>query len=388
MNEIIPFETSRLFDHNYNLPEGIDLTVNRGGTSSGKTYTLMQVLSLKAYEEPGVIITVVGQDIPNLKKGAIRDLHTIVATSEFLQSIIRYYNKTDRILHFKNGSIIEFNSYDNEQDAKNGKRDYSFFNEVNGIPYEVFEAIYVRTKIHTWVDFNPSGEFWLSDKKIEERENVRTFQSTYEHNPFLDESIVNKIKSYEPTPENEANGTADEYRWRVYGKGEYAPLEGAILKRWKRGAFDYSLSTTYSLDWGFVDPTAVLQFAINEKKKIIYAKQILYATELTLGQIETAVSGTIHKNDLLICDNAEPMNIKYFRDLDYNAIPCFKRPHIIKERIRWAKEYLIVVEDSPDLENEMKNWIWNDKRAEVPIDKFNHLIDCLMYSLTYFKLNS
>ena len=241
MNDIKPFETSFLLDLNFEIPEGIDLTVNRGGTSSGKTYSIVQVLILTAYTKPGCIISVVGQDIPNLKKGAILDLFSVIGGSEFVQSIIKQYNKTDRILEFKNGSIIEFNSYENEQDAKNGKRDYSFFNEVNGISYEVFEAIYVRTKVHTWVDFNPSGEFWLSDKQIERRPNVRTIKSTFIHNPFLDQSIVDKILSYEPTEENKKNGTADEYRWKVYGKGEYAPLEGAILKRWERGKFDDSL---------------------------------------------------------------------------------------------------------------------------------------------------
>lgn len=400
MNELIPFETSRLFDKNYVLPEGIDLTVNRGGTSSGKTYALMQVLCLKAYEEPGVIITVIGQDIPNLKKGAIRDLHTIVATSEFLQSIIRYYNKTDRILHFKNGSIIEFNSYDNEQDAKNGKREYSFFNEVNGIEYGIFEAIYVRTKIHTWVDFNPSGEFWLSDKKIEDRENVRTFRSTYEHNPFLDESIIKKIKSYEPTPENEAQGTADEYRWRVYGKGEYAPLEGAVIKRWKNGKFDDTLSYVYAIDWGYTDPFTLTKIAVDHDKRKIYVKELAYESGLSMAQIEKIVSVNCTKDDVIVCDKAEPMSIKYLRDKDYNAIACWKPPGSIVTGLRWLQEYLIVVDNEEyqnnegqtvkaptNIQNELKNYIWAEKRSETPVDKHNHSIDGIRYGYAWIRFN-
>ena len=51
--------------------------VNQGGTSSGKTYSIMQVLFTLAIENAAWTITVVGQDMPNLKKGAIRDASTI-----------------------------------------------------------------------------------------------------------------------------------------------------------------------------------------------------------------------------------------------------------------------------------------------------------------------
>lgn len=375
-----------LFNCNFDIPEGIDLTVNRGGTSSGKTYSIMQVLALKAYKEPNVIITVVGQDIPNLKKGAIRDLQTIISSSEFIQSTIKYYNKTDRILHFKNGSIIEFNSYENEQDAKNGKRDYSFFNEANGISFEIFEAIYVRTKIHSWLDFNPSGEFWLSDKKMEERTNVQTFQSTYEHNPFLDQSIINKILSYEPTPKNIEQGTADEYRWKVYGKGEYAPLEGAILKRWKRGKFNDSLQYVFGLDWGWTDPFTLTKVAVDKKKKILYVKQIAYASNLSMPNILSVIESNCKTDDLIVCDSSEPLNIDQLRQANYNAVKAYKRAGIVAERLRWLQEYLIIVDDSPDIEKELNSYVWSNKRAELPVDRDNHSIDGIGYAYTQLHL--
>jgi len=156
--DVIPFKTSKLFDRNYSIPEGCTLTINPGGTNSGKTYAIMQVLSLKALEEENLVITVTGQDIPNLKKGALRDLQTIIGESEYLQAHIREYNKTDRIYTFTTGSIIEFNSYDDQQDAKNGKRDYLFCNEANGIGYKVFAELQQRTNIHTWIDYNPTAK--------------------------------------------------------------------------------------------------------------------------------------------------------------------------------------------------------------------------------------
>ena len=163
--KVQPFETSKLFDKNFVIPEGCTLTINPGGTSSGKTYSIMQVLSLIASTQENKVITVCGQDIPNLKKGALRDLQTIISSSEFLQHQIKNYNKSDRIYEFNSGSIIEFNSYDDAQDAKNGKRDYLFVNEANGVPYNVFSELFQRTSIHTWVDYNPTAEFWVHTRQ-------------------------------------------------------------------------------------------------------------------------------------------------------------------------------------------------------------------------------
>lgn len=39
--------------------------VNQGGTSSGKTYSIMQLLFVLGMSEPRQVITVVGQDVPN-----------------------------------------------------------------------------------------------------------------------------------------------------------------------------------------------------------------------------------------------------------------------------------------------------------------------------------
>lgn len=384
-----PFRVSKVFEHNFNLPDGVSLTVNRGGTSSGKTYSILQVLFLKAWENPGVTVSVIGQDIPNLKKGAIRDAHRIVNSSEWLQGQIEFYNKTDRIFQLKNGSIIEFNSYDDEQDAKNGKREFSFFNEVNGISYDIFEAIYVRTTEHTWVDFNPSSNFWLTDKNIEARLDVRTIKSTFLHNPFLDERIVDKIKSYEPTPTNIENGTANEYRWKVYGLGEYAALEGAIFTRWMKGNFNEYLPYIFCVDWGTKDPFVLLKFALDDKKKKIYIKELVYEPSGERGErwLIKMVGNYCKPDDLIIADSAEMITINSFRGENFNMQPCFKRPGIVVERIKWIQDYQIVIDDSPNLERELLNYIWSDKRGEVPISTFNHAIDALGYGMTYYKMN-
>src|ERR1044072_4659362 len=128
-------QASTLFEINYLCTSHI--TINQGGTSSGKTYAIEQVLFTLAAQQAKQVITVVGQDIPNLKAGALRDALNIYQQSAPISQSIKSFNKTDRIFEFHNGSIIEFKSYENAQDAKSGKRDYLFVNEANGISFEI-----------------------------------------------------------------------------------------------------------------------------------------------------------------------------------------------------------------------------------------------------------
>ena len=98
------FDASIVFLENLNAEEKV--IVNQGGTSSGKTYSILQVFVSRAIYMTRKVFTVVGQDIPNLKKGSYRDFEAIIANSEYAASQIINWNKTDRIITFKSGSII------------------------------------------------------------------------------------------------------------------------------------------------------------------------------------------------------------------------------------------------------------------------------------------
>ena len=52
------------------------ITIEQGGTSSGKTCTTLDVLFYIGIQEPNSVITVVGQDVPNLKMRKYRDWET------------------------------------------------------------------------------------------------------------------------------------------------------------------------------------------------------------------------------------------------------------------------------------------------------------------------
>jgi phage terminase large subunit len=72
-----------------NFAATADIVVNQGGTSSGKTYAILQVLFSKAIAET-CTITVVGQDIPNLKVGALRDAIDIHNADEAIKQQVTF----------------------------------------------------------------------------------------------------------------------------------------------------------------------------------------------------------------------------------------------------------------------------------------------------------
>ena len=214
------FKASPVFEANLKATEPI--VVNQGGTSSGKTYGILQVLFVLLAAGTNLVATVVGQDIPNLKKGAIRDAQDIVRNSPPLQSLVKSYNQTDRIYQFHNGSLLEFTSYEDFQDAKSGKRDYLFINEGNGMAYAIVKELVLRTRIRTFIDYNPNAEFWAHEKYLG-KPGVQLLISDHRHNPFLRQATRDKI---------EALKLEDEELWRVYARGLTGKIEGLIFRHW------------------------------------------------------------------------------------------------------------------------------------------------------------
>ena len=99
-------KASILFKLNYCSDKQV--VVNQGGTSSGKTFSILLALFCKACEASGQVITVAGQDIPNLKAGALRDAKNIYNSWPQFRKLIKKYNRTDRVFEFNNGTAKYF----------------------------------------------------------------------------------------------------------------------------------------------------------------------------------------------------------------------------------------------------------------------------------------
>jgi len=359
--------------------------VHQGGTSSGKTYAIIQVLVMKAATIPDLIITVVGQDIPNLRVGAYRDAQTIIYGDAFFTQELNDHNKSNRVFTFKSGSKIEFNSYADEIDARSGKRTHSFFNEANGIDYGIFEQISMRTTQQTIIDFNPSAAFWAHDK-LQGRDDVDWFVSTYRDNYFIQPSIKKKILSYEPTPENIKAGTANQYRWQVYGLGEVGRLEGLVFPNFETTNEwpDNYKWRCFGLDWGYTnDPTALVEIRYNGGA--LYWKEHIYKRQLTNQYISRLIK-ELGVTDEIVADSAEPKSIAELRNSGVWVKPAKKGKDSVMFGIQLLQDYPIKVHaQSKNLIEEFSSYTWAKDRSgqptNKPIDDFNHGIDAGRYAI-------
>jgi phage terminase large subunit len=378
------FEASILYEVNYNSTA--NKVVNQGGTSSGKTYAIIQALFTKLAEKKGKVATVVGQDIPNLKSGALRDALDIYSGSEILQRLIKSYNRTDRIFEFRNGSLIEFKSYDSPQDAKSGKRDYLFINEANGIPVTIYNELSLRTKEQEFLDYNPNTHFWVHDEVLGSSD-AQLFISDHRHNPFCPDKLREKIEGLKQK---------DEELWKVYARGLTGKIEGLIFRNWDL-VDDIPKDAKFiaaGMDYGFTnDVTSAVEVYMQNGE--LYLNEIVYQNDLTNQQIgqKLDILGFDRKNTL-IPDSSEPKSNKELSELGFKVEPAEKGPDSVLASIDILKRYKMnITRNSLNLRKELNNYKWKvDKLTNTtlnePVDAFNHAIDAVRYvALNKLKIN-
>ena len=351
--------------------------INSGGTSSSKTYSILQLLIAIALNDDGCLISVVSESLPHLKRGAMRDFFKILLAEGLYQE--KYHNKTDKSYKLNN-STIEFFGADDGSKMRGARRDYLYINECNNVNYEIYEQLEVRTLKRIYLDFNPVSEFWCHTKVMAHLKH-RFIKSTYKDAlNVLDPRIVASI---------EARRDIDANWWKVYGEGELGTVEGLIFQNFTIvDTLPEAKLLAYGLDFGYTnDPTAViaLYMANNE----VYLDELIYQTGLTNQAIRAAFNGC--GGDVTTstyADSSEPKSIDELYLTGWQGIrPVTKGADSIRNGIQvMLSQRINVTKRSVNLIKELRNYRWaTDKNGvtispERPIDYFNHAIDAARYA--------
>lgn len=326
-----------------------EVVINCGGSSSGKTYCILDMLMYKLITEKNIVISVVGQNYPNLKRGACRDCYNIWNNDSLYRKLISEPNQNGCKCELT-GSIMEFVAYQSAENAKSGKRTYSFFNEVSGIPYEIFFEIQLRTKKQTWCDFNPTSRFWIYDK-YQDNEKAQWIYSTHKANKFLPQKIHDDLENLKFTDEN---------RWRVYCLGELGKVEGLVYNDWSIVDVipDNVSKRVIGLDFGFKnDPTAIVDIRYVDGQ--IWCKEVCYKTGLTNFEIADILKRMNLPTDCkVVCDSAEQKSIEELKRLGiFQAVPCVKGKGSIQAGVSLVQSYHLNVErKSINLQSELLSY--------------------------------
>lgn len=354
--------------------DGHNLIINQGGQGSSKTYSVLDLFYLLPkyrFPKERKIFTIASNSLPHLKLGAIRDFEEILLS--FGENPDSLHHKTDHYFKIGNSIIDYFGIRDSYSKVIGPRRDFLFLNEINNkIIYKDFDQLNQRTEECTFVDYNPRSEFWLHDEVIPHFRHA-FIKSTYLDNPYIPKNELKKILWKKDKPQ------FAEW-WKVYGLGELGQFEGAIFTNWEYGEFNPDgLASGFGLDFGFHPaPDSLVDVTIDKKRKIIYAKECIYETELLPSQLSDKIGEHASRSNQIIADSADPRLRKYL-EAKYN-IRGVKKTGTVAEWIRLMQDYkLIITEGSHNLAKELNNYVWSDKKAGIPIDEWNHLIDGIRY---------
>lgn len=349
------------------------IVINQGGTRSGKTYSILQVLCewCKENENAAWVISVVRKTLPALKGSAYRDfLHIINNEGWYDES---KHNKSE-MNYMLFGNLWEFLSIDQPQKIRGRKRNVCFINEANELTWEDYFQINIRTTDKLIIDYNPSDEYhWIYDKLIT-RDDADFFITTYRENPFLEKALVDEIELLEQ---------ADENYWKVYGLGQRGASTETIYTHWNYcKELPSKGDVFYGQDFGYNVASALVKIEHYEGK--VYCEEMLYETKLTTADlIERYKSLGIGRHQEIFCDAAEPKTIEELCRAGYNAKPADKD---VTEGIRKVKGMpVFIVDSSTNLVKEIKNYKWKiDKNSRVldePVKFNDHACDALRYGV-------
>ena len=391
----------------------------RGGSHFGTAYFLY-LLTLKDYFR-GYFIRRAFNDI---KDSLFQDIKDRIAEDESLDISYFNINNANYSVHFKpTGNVIKSKGFlaDKNRTAKMKSlagATHVLIEEADEISEDEFNMLdlSLRTtkadKIEILRIFNPpSKNHWiwrsynLHEKKVningkdeiyfmaepKTNSNILSIFSTYKDNiDNLQESTITKLESFKDTD-------TEYYCNQVLGLISEG-AKGRIYNGWKMITDDaykaLELPKVYVIDFGYSgDPNAIIE--VKYEKDYRYIRQMLY--ESGLDNIELAkriLALGITTRDLIIADYgaggdlriAELRRINRYADLGttegFNIRPAVKG--IIKVGINKVRSCKIfMTESSTDGWDEYREYKWaldvEKNPTDTPVDKYNHIMDCIRY---------
>lgn len=374
MSQSIKFKRSPVFRANkLAYLEGWPIICNEGGSRSGKSYSIIQLLILiAAYYKPGIRISIVSHSLPHIKKGAYRDFQTIMKGWQLWDD--EEFSYTDFVYTFSNGSYVELIGLEDESKARGPGRDILFINEANLVKKGLFDQLAMRTTGQIFLDWNPADfNSWVYE--IADDPKNKKIHSTYRNNlSNLSANQVAIIEGYKDLP--------DPFMWEVYGSGKRGASEEIIFRGWKTYSETPKGDVFYGLDFGFVHPAAVVKVTLHEGAA--YIEEIIYQSGLTMSDLAGKVLNLQLGFTPLYCDAAEPKSIEELYRYGINVHKADK-DDVWATIMKMKSMPLFIHENSKNLIREMQGYKWkkdkNDRLLEEPVKENDDLIDAARYAI-------
>lgn len=423
------FKMVSLFKENYSPEKRVEI-YNEGSTRSSKTWDTFHFIFTFCdhNRDKGNDIYILRNTLTNCRDYTFKDF------TKFLKIIGgRYEVIGERSKPFINlfGNNIYFRGLDGGADFEAYPSDILFFNEMLEMEKRDVQDLIMRCRKLVVGDWNPKfTKHWAFD--LEKKINSHFTRTTYKQNKHLEQSIIDGIESYDPykkgsyevskegimiykgqpvtdkhePPPNVQNieqGTADLFRWKVYGLGLRGAMKGLIFPHHNViDEFPKDIAFTFGIDFGFTtDPCVIVKYG--QEGKNIYLELLCYepmeTEDIIVGfldalEIPKTVPMTADSSDRYISENRGVVEmVKGVRNAGYSCTKVSKTKGIMYWLLKMKTHKISIVRNN--LYTFAKTEAENYRIKEVngieinqPEDKFNHFWDASRYAFMSYNTNT
>ena len=236
------------------------------------------------------------------------------------------------------------------------------------------------------VSFNPIlATHWLKGRffDTDQHELTQIHKSTFRDNRFLTQNYLDELNDLQ---------TRDPEAYEVYGKGEWGrKLSGLVygsdivVQRNQYPDPHQIDETTYGLDFGYNNPSALLQ--LDYYDRVVWVTEKLYASGLTTDDLIARMDRMeISKSAPIYADSAEPDRIEMICRAGYNCKPMDKRPGSVAAGISIVKATIIKsLPSNYNFNAEWNTYAWKRDKYGVILDEpeknNDHAMDALRGAL-------
>lgn len=369
-----------------------------GSAGSGKSYTIVQKLIIRACAEPMKIL--VCRRYATTLRNTCFSLFKEVLTKWQLMPYVKV-NESDFRIRFPNGSEIIMLGLDDEHKLLSlNNISTIWIEEAFEVEKPKIEQLNLRMRgavsnqqlILSW---NPiSKNHWLYYFTQEEPPNSSIYiHSTYKDNPFLSAEYIAALDEM---------ATRNPAKYRVYGLGLWGvDSEGLVITNWRSESFNpmdlaaQGLEHRAGLDLGWIDKTAIIDTLYDRQNKTIYVFNEFYKSGCQLSTIADALKEMNLQKTKVYVDAAEPRSIQYFKQEGLNTVACAKGKDSVKAGYMFLQDNLIIVHPScknmiVELENlsYKKSKLTGEYTDEFEDHTFTHACDALRYGYSDIYTNT
>ena len=365
-----------------------------GGRGSAKSHSMARALLLCALNDKIRILCA------REYQSSIKDsVHKLLKELIDNLNLNKYFYVTDKSIKANNGSEFIFKGIrKNVQDIKSLEGvDICWVEEAELTSLESWDTLTPTIRkqgSEIWVSFNPRDIDDITYKKfiLQKPDNAIVQKMTYSDNPWFSQTESVAEMEYD----KKFNFELYEHKW--LGNPKLANDAQIFKNKYEVAEFTtpdikelYQSRFFYGADWGFAeDPTVLIRCFIQDR--VLYIDHEGYGVGieiLELPQLFELVPGS--KEGVIYGDSARPDIISFLRSKDYNINPAAKGEGSVKAGIDYIKDFekVVIHPRCKKTIDEFKLYSFKIDRNSgeilpMVVDKYNHCIDSLRYSLSEY----